>query len=69
MEIKLDDPRLEDLKFEDEYDITMYLKVASWYLRKADISFSVKSLITGPKSLKPSSKLWACLIVLKRMRA
>lgn len=35
MEIKLDDPRLEDLKFEDTYEITVALKIASGYLRKS----------------------------------
>lgn len=35
MEIKIDDPRLEDLKFEDEYEITVALKIASEYLRKS----------------------------------
>lgn len=35
MEIKLDDPRLEDLKFEDEYEITVALKIASEHLRKS----------------------------------
>lgn len=34
MEIKLDDPRLEDLKFEDKYEITVALKNVSEYLRK-----------------------------------
>lgn len=35
MEIKIDDPRLEDLKFEDEYEITVSLKIASEYMRKS----------------------------------
>lgn len=35
MEIKLDDPRLEDLNFEDTYEITVALKNASGYLRKS----------------------------------
>lgn len=35
LEIKIDDPRLEDLKFEDEYEITVALKIASGYLRKS----------------------------------
>lgn len=35
LEIKIDDPRLEDLKFEDTYEITVALKIASGYLRKS----------------------------------
>lgn len=35
MEIKIDDPRLEDLKFKDEYEITVALKIASEYMRKS----------------------------------
>lgn len=35
MEIKLDDPRLDDLRYEDEYEITVALKIASGYLRKS----------------------------------
>lgn len=35
MEIKLDDPKLEDLKFEDAYEITVALKIASGYMRKS----------------------------------
>ncbi|WP_443794402.1 hypothetical protein [Dialister hominis] len=35
IEIKLDDPRLDDLRFEDTYEITVALKIASGYLRKS----------------------------------
>lgn len=35
LEIKIDDPRLEDLKFEDTYEITVALKIALGYLRKS----------------------------------
>lgn len=35
MEIKLDDPRLVDFRYGDEYEITVTLKIASGHLRKS----------------------------------
>lgn len=40
LEIKIDDPRLEDLKFEDEYEITVALKIASGVSEKKQIFHS-----------------------------
>ena len=56
VEIKLDDPRLEDLKFEDTYEITVALKIASEYLRKSRYFILSEILDNWSEITKPEFK-------------
>lgn len=65
MEIKLDDPILEDLKFEDEYEITVALKNASGYLRKSRYFILSEILDNWSEITKPEFKALGLLDSLK----